>query len=558
MQARGQIAVFLLVLAFSLGSMHADAQYTAFPSDTVSDGKFLALAGNNALGGARQQLIYFSIGVEAQRSSFDLSIFDGNQGGLWDMTIGNMNVSRWRLYADPEKQGIVQGLPVDSWTSDNMSENAWFSRTVFTNATARAASGNYFYLLVVDWPENEDDADDVNSFKVRTSGQLSLVPGNDRFVAVIGAPVNTDITDDGPGADPPLGSAQNTNDGIWKFYMRVPENTTAINLVEKDADHRLRNGYPADDNSDARFRISPDIRYELFDPSGFLVFTNLQPSGNQETHTEIYSEGGQALTPGLYEWRWSGQDAHNQTLIGVTFELFSTPIPPLPVSGIALVPDNAETVAPGTVVSYSHTVTNKEGFSSVINLAAFSSLGWTTDFYDTTGTIRLTDTNLDGKQDVGLVLVGQSVPFLVKITVPANATSGTVDSTRILASTSNTNATAEATDVTTVLGNAQLALTKTVDKTSAAPNEQLLYTISYQNTGSEFARDVIVIDNVPTHTTYVQGSAFGANALVTYQHFFGGGFDNSDAGPVVAVKWTLQGNLNPQQTGTVGMRVTID
>ncbi len=557
MRAKGRIAVFLLVLVVSLGSIDAEAQYTAFPSDIVTDGKFLALAGNNALGGARKQAIYFWVGVDAQMSFFELSVFDGNQGGLWDLIVGQPNVSRWRLYADPDKQGIIQGLPVDSWTSDDMAENAWSTRTILSGENARSQSGNYFYLLIVDWPENEDDADDVNSFKIRTNAQLSLVPGDDRFVAVIGAPINTE-EDDGPGEDPALGTAQNTNDGIWRFYMSVPENTTAVALTEKDADHRLRNGYPADDNTDDRFRIAPDIRYELYDPDGILVFTNLQPSGNQETRTEIYSEGGLILKSGLYEWRWSGQDAHNQTLIGVTFEIFSGPEPPIPVQGITLVPDHTDTAAPGSVVSYSHTVTNKESFPSVINLEAISSRGWTATFYDATGSIVLSDTNLDGRPDVGTVLGGQSISFMIKINVPVDATSGTMDTTRIRATTNNTNASAEVIDTTTVQGDSQLTLTKSVDKTTAAPNEQLTYTISYRNIGSGLAQDVVVIDTIPEHTTYVRGSAFGNSTTIAYQHVPGGPFDSSDAGTVVAIKWTLQGFLNPQETGTVGMKVTID
>ncbi len=66
------------------------------------------------------------------------------------------------------------------------------------------------------------------------------------------------------------------------------------------------------------------------------------------------------------------------------------------------------------------------------------------------------------------------------------------------------------------IGAPVMTLTKTADKTSAAPGEEITYTIYYKNTGYGQASFVIITDTIPPNTNYVGGSLRKGNASSTY------------------------------------------
>ena len=51
-----------------------------------------------------------------------------------------------------------------------------------------------------------------------------------------------------------------------------------------------------------------------------------------------------------------------------------------------------------------------------------------------------------------------------------------------------------------------LEITKHVDKTNAAPGEELIYSIHYRNAGSDAAHDIVITDEIPAFTTLIAGS----------------------------------------------------
>lgn len=57
---------------------------------------------------------------------------------------------------------------------------------------------------------------------------------------------------------------------------------------------------------------------------------------------------------------------------------------------------------------------------------------------------------------------------------------------------------------------------KRVRSKSFEPGDHLFYTISYKNTGTEVVTNAIIDDPVPKNTSYVQDSASGANADITF------------------------------------------
>jgi len=110
---------------------------------------------------------------------------------------------------------------------------------------------------------------------------------------------------------------------------------------------------------------------------------------------------------------------------------------------------------------------------------------------------------------------------------------------------------------TTTVQQPVMTISKTVDKTTAVPDEILTYTITYENIGDGNAREVYFIDNIPENTTYVIGSASGTGTAITFQHVNGGVFDSSETAPIIAVMWTLSNPLPPGETGSLTIQTRI-
>jgi uncharacterized repeat protein (TIGR01451 family) len=66
------------------------------------------------------------------------------------------------------------------------------------------------------------------------------------------------------------------------------------------------------------------------------------------------------------------------------------------------------------------------------------------------------------------------------------------------------------------IGSPVMTLTKTADKTSVIPGEEITYTIYYKNTGYGQASFVIITDTIPPNTSYVTGSLRKGSASSTY------------------------------------------
>ncbi|RLB67756.1 MAG: hypothetical protein DRH04_07580, partial [Deltaproteobacteria bacterium] len=60
-----------------------------------------------------------------------------------------------------------------------------------------------------------------------------------------------------------------------------------------------------------------------------------------------------------------------------------------------------------------------------------------------------------------------------------------------------------------VAGLPDVIISKTVDKPRAKPGEKVTYTVTYRNSGTADAKNVVVIDELPEHVSYVPGSATG-------------------------------------------------
>ncbi|MDM7925864.1 MAG: choice-of-anchor D domain-containing protein [bacterium] len=109
----------------------------------------------------------------------------------------------------------------------------------------------------------------------------------------------------------------------------------------------------------------------------------------------------------------------------------------------------------------------------------------------------------------------------------------------------------------TGVGMPQLVLSKSVNKASALPGDELTYTIGYENIGDGNATAVTVLETVPSHTTFITGSVTASGMNVTYSHNNGASYDASDSAPVTHIRFQRPTALAPAESGEVTFKVRI-
>lgn len=116
---------------------------------------------------------------------------------------------------------------------------------------------------------------------------------------------------------------------------------------------------------------------------------------------------------------------------------------------------------------------------------------------------------------------------------------------------------------------------KTVPATKFAPNDLIIYTITYTNQGTEPATNAVVDDPIPAGTSYVPGSAKGEGAeivfsidkgksynqptLLTYESVGAGGKKQKHvAAPedYTNIRWTVA-NIEPKASGKLEFKVRV-
>lgn len=108
------------------------------------------------------------------------------------------------------------------------------------------------------------------------------------------------------------------------------------------------------------------------------------------------------------------------------------------VRTVIIEPDNSGSANTGTTIQYQHTVTNSGTITDEYTLTAVSSQGWPIVTIPALG-------------DRFELAPGQTTSIIVRVTVPANTVTGTVDVTTVTVNSTGSNATDFATDTTTAL-----------------------------------------------------------------------------------------------------------
>lgn len=113
---------------------------------------------------------------------------------------------------------------------------------------------------------------------------------------------------------------------------------------------------------------------------------------------------------------------------------------------------------------------------------------------------------------------------------------------------------------------------KRVAASRVVPGTEVIYTITATNAGNEPADEVVVTNPVPAQTSYVGGSAAGANTHISFSVDGGNSWGRAESLTVIDangepraataadythVRWQLQSDLAPLQKLPVSYRVQV-
>ena len=226
--------------------------------------------------------------------------------------------------------------------------------------------------------------------------------------------------------------------------------------------------------------------------------------------------------------------------------------------------DGATTTTPGNAVFYSHVFT--AGSAGDVSFTTSSTpIPVGTSFTS----VVYHDVNGNGQIDVGepilqptdtiSVVAGEQVFLIVKENVPSAAPLGAKDVLSVNANFVYTNAspaltsTVTRTDTTTVAVATGMQLQKSVNSPTAAPGQNITYTIVYLNSSDQAITNIVLNDFTPGFTTFVSASASALPSGLT-----GPTITSPSVGAVGNIRWTFGGTLAPQATGSVTFTVKVN
>ena len=244
-------------------------------------------------------------------------------------------------------------------------------------------------------------------------------------------------------------------------------------------------------------------------------------------------------------------------------DTFTIPAPPVDLTTSSKSVDKAQAVG-GDILLYTITVRNTG--SATANGIVVSDLPSIHTQYvagsTTAAGMPISDTSGISPLSGGYVMPPLGPGATYVITFRAIVKSETPDQTTAvnLASLSYASA-AYPLEAFTLVNAPVMTIVKSVNPAgSVLPGSTLTYIVSFTNTGHSDAANIEIVDLVPEHTAYVQGSATAslAGGSFSYRYVPGGLFEASDglAGTVIAIRFSLP-LLSPGESGTIAFTVTV-
>ncbi len=216
--------------------------------------------------------------------------------------------------------------------------------------------------------------------------------------------------------------------------------------------------------------------------------------------------------------------------------------------------DNPDPVIAGETLTYTITVTNN-GSSYAQNVVLTDNVPSELQNSEYSEDGGATWNSWGGNLSLGTLANGESKEILIRGTIDPSFTGNSISNTASVSSDTNdqdiTNN--SATQDTTVNQEADLSITKTDNPDPVKPGEILTYTITVTNSGSSFAQNVVLTDNVPTQ---IQNPEYSDDNGTTWSSW--GGTLNLGVMSVGETRQILiRGTIDPSFTGNISNTATV-
>ena len=115
-------------------------------------------------------------------------------------------------------------------------------------------------------------------------------------------------------------------------------------------------------------------------------------------------------------------------------------------------------------------------------------------------------------------------------------------------------------------------ITRLEQASKVVPGDVVIYTVSFSNTGSELAENVVITNPVPRHMEYIEGTAFGPGTDISYsidggrtwglpEELMVSSVDGSQRAAQAAdytdIRWILRNELQPGAQGFARFRTRL-
>ena len=328
------------------GLTYPGTEFTGLPTADGADGKMLTISGLGMKTIDRPSTS-MTISVPSGAAEFEVQVFDGDLGGLFDDVQSDGAHTCFQLVAEPLKDDLGTQV-VAQMTDADLADNGWTTlyvdQTLSSTSSSRAPSGNYFYrldvFLAADCNSPVDETmQAVNTFKVRTTGLVSIAHRDYSVMAhdAVGPYARHYKTWLVPNTE---------YDGTFDFYTDVPSTVSALAVAESDADDLLDDvpGRGTGANEEIFYAVyAPDHIYDMSVAAAY----NDNPSGNYdlglgETDAELFSPITAGTVDGIWRWHWGEVNSINNIhmwtpcpadILDANLETFGLPRVGLPVTG---------------------------------------------------------------------------------------------------------------------------------------------------------------------------------------------------------------------------------
>jgi len=172
-------------------------------------------------------------------------------------------------------------------------------------------------------------------------------------------------------------------------------------------------------------------------------------------------------------------------------------------------------VKEGDYVEYTITIRNT-GNASATNVVLTDNIPANTTYVEKNGSSY---TPVPSKrtitENIGTIAAGSSYTYKFTVVIGEIAANTTIQNTASVTADGISSISSNTLSFPAVISTANITLTKTSNVSSVKGGERITYKIVARNSGTGTVRNVVIHDNIPTHTTYIDPSTGSPNATKT-------------------------------------------